>query len=372
MRPRSAHPRRGSFGPRGKWLPLVLVLFLAPLARSAALTAEGSLFVQAGPTLLREDLPSGSVPDWTAQTLAGIRISGAGPAAELAIEALYAHDVVSRSDMLFLEEAWAAWKPVDGFTMRFGRQRLGFGCGFAWSVVDDLDPQPMPFDPHLPRVGLDAFSLSFDFTPLGAPVKVAAEAFAPRTEGGGPLLVVHGINTAFPAGTGASLPRLADCGAAAQVSAFLGGFEIGAAGSIREFAPDPPISIGGWVTVDIAGFVLGAEGAWRNAGGELLVNCNRRAGDFAAVAETRWVAGSDRVWLFGQVSWSRGDLSAAVSTLFSLREASGLADLGLSYTASDALVLSAGVTFYERPDALPEIGPSPYRCAVSASAEYFF
>ena len=289
-------PGRPGSRPRGaRFLPFLVLVLSAPTGL-AALSAEGSLLIQTGPAVLRPDLSPGSVPDWTAQLLASTRITGSGPAAELAIEGLFAHDAVAGAGALFLEEAWAAWKPVDGFAVRLGRQRVGFGCGFAWSVVDDLDPQPMPFEPHNPRVGLDAIRISMDLSPVGAPLQASVEGFAPRGAGAAPFLVVQGASPSLPSGilgAGPSLPGLGDCGAAAQVSAFLGGIEVGAAGSLRELASsDPPFSVGGWATVDIGGFVFGAEGAWRQDGAEWLANCSRRMGDFAAMAEARWIPGA--------------------------------------------------------------------------------
>jgi hypothetical protein len=332
--------------------PAALVLLLFPLAGLNALTAEGSLFVQAGPAFIPEELPDGSVPGWSGQAMLSTRVTGSAPSAGLAMEGLYVHDVVSRVGTLYVEEAWLAWQPFDGLSLRLGRQRLGFGCGFAWSVVDDLDPQPMPFDTHAPRVGLDAARLSVDLSSVGAPVQASVEAFAPRARGAG---------------------RIEDWGAAAQLSAFLGGIEMGAAGSIKEYRPGAPVSLGGWATVDLAGFVFGAEGAWRDEP-ELLVNCNKRLGDFAALAEARWVSEHQRVWLFAEVSWSGSEsgLGAALSALFSLQESSGLADLALSYNASEALVLSVDVAVYEKPLELPEIGPVPWQYSLTLGAEYFF
>ena len=361
---------------KGRRTLAALALLMVPLMGLHALSAEGSLFVQAGPALSPEGLPGGAVPSWSGQAMLSARLSGSAPASGLAIEGLYAHDVAAGLSVLYLEEAWLAWQPFDGLSLRLGRQRLGFGCGFAWSVVDDLDPQPMPFDTHAPRVGLDAARLSVDLSPAGAPVQASVEAFAPRAMTAGPLLVVHDSGSrSVPAAsvTGAVLPEIEDCGAAVQLSAFLGGIEMGAAGSITQYRPGAPVSLGGWATVDLAGFVFGAEGAWRDEP-ELLFNCNKKLGDFAAIAEARWVPEYQRVWLFGQVSWNASEpgLGAALSALFSLRESSGLVDLALSCNASDALVLSVDAAVYQKPLELPEIGPVPWQCSFTLGAEYFF
>ncbi len=346
---------------RRQWLLVfaTIALLIACVQHLGAWEAKGSIFVQAVPGLLVEDPSDGHPSDLGGQIAASSRITEAGPTAELALEALLVHDVAAATDTLYLEEASVAWKPVEIFTMRLGRQRIGFGCGFAWSVVDDLDPQPMPFDPHSPREGLDAIRFSADLAPLGAPLLISTETFAPRQ--------VEGAS-------------LEDCGAAAQVAAFLGGMELGMAGSMQDFSADPPLSLGGWATVDVAGFVFGAEGAWRRAAvdagagthTELLLNCNRRFGDFAVLAEGRWISEVDRVWLFGQLSWSRAELSASLSTLFSVRDASGLVDMSLTYAATEALEISTSVVVYEKPEALPEIGPSSYQGTLALAVEYFY
>lgn len=358
---------------RARELLAALGFFIVPLTGAAALAAEGSLVIQGGPAVSPDGVPDGSVPEWSAQAQLSTRLTGAAPSAAFAFEGCFIHDVVARLDALYLEEAWAAWLPFDGLALRLGRQRLGFGCGFAWSVVDNLDPQPMPFDTHVPRVGLDAVRLSADLSPLGAPVQASVETFAPRAQGAGSLFVVHGSGDGSnPVLAGAGVSQdLQDCGAAAQVSAFLGGIEMGAAGSIKEYRANAPFSFGGWATVDIAGFVFGAEGAWREEL-ELLMNCNKKVGDFVAVAEARWVAEYQRMWLFGQLSWNDPRFGVALSALFTLKEASGLVDLGLSYAASDALVLSLDATLYEKPAELPEIGPVPWRYSLTLGAEYFF
>jgi len=356
---------------RARLLPLVGVL-LAAGAEANALTAEGSLFVEAGPALVADGVPEGSAPEWSGGALASTRIAGAGTNAELAIEGKYLHDAVLRTDAVVLEEAWAAWKPAAGLALRLGRQRIGFGCGLAWSVVDDLDPQPMPFDPHSPRPGLDALRLAADLAAVGAQVQVSLEIFAPRDAGSASLLVIRGGQGTLQPGAVIYPTRLDQLGAAAQLSAFFGGIELGAAGSVGELDVAPPVSVGGWATVDIAGFVFGAEGAWRRQAAEFLLNVNRRMGDFTAMGEARWIPDRDRVWLFGQVSWSRAELGASISALVSVREPCGLVDLGFSCAATDDLVLSLGTTLYEKPGEIPEIGPLPWRCTVALGAEFFF
>ncbi len=360
---------------RWRRVPLLLAFAFAPAADLAGLSAEGSLYIQAGPSKLVDSVPAGSLPDWTGLALLSSRINGSAASAEMALEGALAHDAASRTDALFLEELWASWKPVDGLTLRLGRQRIGFGCGFAWSVVDDLDPQPMPFDPHSPRVGLDALRFSADLAPRGAPIQISLEAFAPRESGAQSLMILNATGREPDALLGkpvAGFPHLDDCGGAAQLSTFLEGIELGVAGALRELGTDRHGSLGGWATIDLAGFVIGTEAAWRQQGAELLLNCNRRLGDFSAVTEARWVPNDDRLWLFGELSWSRAEITAALAALFSVREACGLVDATLSYAAADSLVLSVGATVYEKAQDLPEIGPLPWWYSLCLGAEYFF
>ncbi len=328
-----------------------------------ALDVEGSLFTRAGPGFPPAGVPAETVPGWAGEMQASARVTGEAGPGSLALQGRFLRDFASGGDDLLVEEAWAAWKPLPVLAVKLGRQRIGHGCGIAWSVVDDLDPKPMPFDTHTPREGLDAIRFSADFSPVSIPVQVSAETYVPA---GLPGAVAEDIRAAQGA------PQLHDLGAAAQVSAFLGGVEVGAAGSTQGLERSPPVTLGGWATVDLAGFVLGAEGAWRDRRAQFLANCNRRMGDFAAIAEARWIPVDSQVWLFGQLSWSREDLGASVAGLASLEERSGLVDFSVSYNATESLMITTGATAYERPDLIPEIGPLPWRVALTLSAEYFF
>jgi len=338
------------------------IVALAIAARAASAEAGVALFGSVAADIAAwEDAGSAFFPEgWADPRSASAYLdaraeAGSSDGSRCAIEGRVAVDAASGKASYALRELWAEWRPSDFLMLRLGRQRIGFGSGFAWNPSNDLDPRRDAADPSAPRQGIDSACLRIEAGGgLGFPLSLAAVAVMP----------------------GAGLD-LKDARAGAQLYSCLGPVELMAVASASSLGSlGERWLLGGWGTVGIGPLVLGLEGAWRrlparlspgSGGGPVAeageyaavtATATLRSGDFAAVLEASWdqaslsrdeyraaLASHDAAgWAaallppgsagpfhgLARLSWASGDLSAALGGIIDLGSGAFLAQAELA------------------------------------------
>jgi hypothetical protein len=310
-------------------------------------------------------VPAGTLPPWSGAVKGEARAETEGRS-RCAMEGGIDLDPSTGAIGFRLSELWAEWGAADWASLRLGRQRLGFGSGFAWNPSDDLDPRRDPTDPTASRTGIDALQLRLDAgSAAGFPLSLSAVAVLP------------------PGDPGA---ELADSRLGVQAYAYIGAVELMLVGSLGELSsPGSAWLAGGWATAPLGPFVLGLEGALRrradafrpDAAGSpvasdeafaaLVATATFRKGDWAVVGELGWdeaAYGRDELaamlaspskadWAallaspgsvgplhaLVRVSWAPGDLAASCGAIVDPLAPAFLAMAELAWSADDDSVL---------------------------------
>lgn len=358
--------------PSGLLLRTVATVACALLSTTiAAETAfSGSSRAIASGLLYRDGIPDEFTRDWTALLDSRLRVSGESGKGSFRGELYVACDPFTGDFTFSFDELAAEWRPLSGLSFGAGRARLAFGPCQAFSPANSFWPRD-PFDPLAGKKGLDGLRAGAAFGEL-VPIDVRAEWI-------------------LPSGTG--YPDLADSSALLLASAllpaagFLGQTEVGLASDLREaFTEGRRWSAGGWLSADVAGFVLGCEAAARSAGydaglvpvegGDVewraAFGANRKLGDFLALVEGS-LTGTDGRWMsYALLSWAPEGFNASVQALFDWKAMSARTGIAAAVEVSDEVVFNAQVSWNWRPADWAVPGPLPVVAALSIGAEFFY
>jgi len=357
---------------------------------SASLKLSGSLLNETGYIGFRSEVPDGSTRDWYSQTQATARLSQSGDKARFFAELWTRFDAATGGWDLSLDEAWGEWSPVPFASLRLGRFPLRYGPCVAFNPANSLVAKS-PFDSRANKVGLDGLAL--EMQPLLA------------AKGGQDLpysLVVDAALILPAAAAGSSVADFFDIGESsahgriifyAPDSGVLGTTEVGISGDFRRLgkaAPGGKVPTAGglWLSADLAGFVIGAEGTLRSPGyGELslpgasvssetengygwALSVNRRMGDFFALVEASY-ANPGYGWQgFAQLSRNVDDNAASLSALVDFDTLAARISLDSAWNIGDFLVLHAKAAWNCRPEKWTPQLANEYLAGISL--EYFF
>lgn len=282
------------------------------------LEVSGSILSETGCVGLVDSIPDGAARDWYSATSASARLSREAEQTRFFAALWTQYDGGEGNWELSLDEAWADWRPASFLALRLGRSRLQFGPCVAFNPANALVPKD-GFDSRANKTGLDGFSL--ELQPLllaergrALPYSLTVNAaFVLPRAAGSPAAAVSSSS-----GGADAIPAkpfdLDESGAVGRASLILPGLgligltELGVSGDFRRIggaAPGGkiPVAGGAWLSTDVAGFVLGAEGTVRTPDFGTLSECgsvapavpaddneygyafslNRRKGDWFAV-----------------------------------------------------------------------------------------
>jgi len=357
----------------------------------ASLKLSGSLLNETGYIGFRSDIPDGSTRDWYSQTQATARLSQGGDKARFSAELWTRFDAATGGWDLSLDEAWGEWSPLSFASLRLGRFPLRYGPCVAFNPANSLVIKS-PFDSRANKVGLDGLAL--EMQPLLA------------TKGGRDLsysLVMDAAlllpSAAAGLSPGASLFDIGESSAHGRItfyapeSGVLGATEVGVSGDFRRLggaAPGGKMSIasGLWLSADLAGFVIGAEGTLRSPGYEELslpgasvssetengygwaLSLNRRMGDFLAIVEASYAIPGYGWQGFAQLSRNVDDNAASLSALVDFDTLAARIALDSAWNIGDFLVLHAKAAWNYRPEKWTVPLANEYLAGLSL--EYFF
>ncbi len=327
-------------------------------------TLSGSLRCASGYVSYRDGIPDTATRDWYGLSTASARLSQHGERTGFHTELWTQFDAATGSWAISLDEAWAELRPAPFLDLRLGRSPLLFGPCIAFSPANGFVARDS-FDARAGKVGLDGVSMEL------RPLAMGGEQDD---------LVSVLVNTAFilPGGSTDSPAAydIDESSAHARLTLYApaigiaGTTELGVSGDARRLggtAPEGeiPVSAGAWLSADIAGFVLGAEGGIRSrsyeelsalgatappetttgAEGEpqyrLALSLNRRLGDFFAIVETEYNHTGGFWRGFAQLSWATGDFNATAAGLMDFETCAARTALDFAWNASDFLVLRA-------------------------------
>lgn len=382
---------------------VILFLALAPLAAFAGdgkVSFAGSIKNESGFLSFHEaapyTVPDAASSDWYSRTSARAAVSGESETTAFRAEAWSAFDHAGGTWSISLDEAWGEWKPHRSFSARLGRARLAFGPCLAFSPANSFTTKDV-FDDRANKAGLDGITAKF--IPLAAfglydsPVAISVDA-----------------SLFLPSGPLAAMPTapadLDESNAFARLALYLPGAgilgptEIGLCGDARRIGVGNgssessteglrPCAAGAWLSMDVAGFVVGAEGAVRtpeydssaatnttvSAGtddveAECAFGVNRKIGDLFCVVEADYSTVKSEWTAFARIAWTGDDLDLSFSAMTDASTGSTRAGFEADYTASDSLVIGfAGTGNYlpEKWDYFLHVG-----LTAGASLEFFF
>lgn len=152
------------------------------------------------------------------------------------------NDSASKTSSVALDQAYLSFGVWGPLSVKAGRQRLGFGAGYLWNPVNDLDVKKDVYNPSKYTQGIDALALKLDAGNLtGLQSSLQLQMIPPSETSGRP-------------------EDISRSALAAQLYMLTGAFELGAAASMRKISASSSTShIGFYSTVDVMGSVLGAE-----------------------------------------------------------------------------------------------------------------
>jgi hypothetical protein len=356
----------------------------------AALKLSGSLLNETGYIGFRSDIPDGSTRDWYSQTSATARLSQSGDKTRFFAALWTRFDAATGGWDLSLDEAWGEWSPASFASLRIGRFPLRYGPCVAFNPANSLVAKS-PFDSRANKVGLDGLAL--EMQPLLA------------AKGGQDIPCSLVVNAALllpsdVAGSSAACPfDIEESSAHGRITFYapgvgiLGATEVGISGDFRRLggvAPEGkmPMAGGLWLSADLVGFVIGAEGTLRSPGyGELslpgasvssetengygwALSVNRRMGDFFALVEASY-ANPGYGWQgFAQLSRNVDDNTASLSALVDFDTLAARLALDSAWNIGDFLVLHVKAAWNYRPEKWTPQLANEYLAGLSL--EYFF
>ncbi|OGS23159.1 MAG: hypothetical protein A2252_02800 [Elusimicrobia bacterium RIFOXYA2_FULL_39_19] len=165
---------------------------------------------------------------------------------KITIDARARYDSMLEKSEGLLDQAYIILEPADYLKFKLGRQKIGFGVGYLWNPVNDLDIKKDAYNPEKYSQGIDVLRFTHDFTSfLDRPFSFNFE-FIPPTE-------TQEINNLQYARTGAQFYLLTN------------DIELGLLGSYKKNLNYSDNSlIGVYTSVDIGGMILGMEYAQAN------------------------------------------------------------------------------------------------------------
>jgi len=310
--------------------------------------------------------------DWYARsgaTLGFARDEGAGACAA---RLRTTFDAATGTWALSLDEAWMALRPLPLLEARLGRFAIAYGPCLAFNPANFLATKNA-LDPRSAARGLDGLSLGVRPIPLGG-------------EGGSPPLATLLGALVLPSPVSPNLLIVGDPLADLEVSSLhgrmtivlpawglLGETELGIAGDLRDLgrawrggAVDAgQWDAGTWLSADLGGFVLGAEGGSDSAGLAWALSLNRGFGDWLALAElSRTESPGDwKAFLRLSRSLDRGALS--LSSLVDFESLAARSVLEASLDIGDSFVLRASLTWNRLPEKWEPALPATWAAAVA-------
>lgn len=356
----------------------------------ASIRLSGSLLSEAGYIGFRNGIPDGSTRDWYSQASVTARLSQSGEKARFSAELWTRFDAAAGGWDFSLDEAWGEWSPASFASLRLGRFPLQYGPCVAFNPANSLAAKD-PFDSRAGKVGLDGLALAMQ------PLRAAPGGREP------PCSLVVNVALLLPSdAAGSAAEGLFDIGETsahgritfyAPCSGILGATEVGVSGDFRRLggaAPGGEIPMAGglWLSAELAGFVIGAEGTLRSPGYAELslpgaaasseteigygwaLSANRRMGDFIALAEASYAIHGNGWRGFAQLSRNAGDGSASLSALVDFDTLAARIAFGSSLNIGDFLVLRAKAAWNWRPEKwTPQLASG---WLAGLSLEYFF
>ena len=338
-----------------------------------------SILNQAGYISLRPDIPDGETRDWYALSSANASIAQTSGNGGFSAEVWTQYDAASDTWELSLDEAWGEWKPVNGLALRLGRSRIAYGTCVAFNPANSLALKDS-FDSRAARVGFDGLSIELSPTihPGNTHVPVAMSIVTALIL---PSETWSSITGDDASGANGKFEDIGKSGAHGRLSVFapgtgfFGPIEIGASCDIRRLdGTTTPSgnerSAGLWLSMDLGGFVLGAEGALRTDEGGCAFSLNRRSGKWLAILEGAWGSANGSWQTFARVSHGGDDSSAAFSALFDFETQAARASIEASRNVNDNLVARVEAAWNHLPDRwTPEL---PAVFTAGMALEYFF
>lgn len=359
---------------------------------------SGSIRNDTGYIAMRDAIPDAAARDWYSVASAYGTIAADSDESRFRAKLWTSYDEVAGTWQLSLDEVWYEWNCQGLLTVRGGRIPVQFGPCVAFTPANSFVDRDC-FDERAGKVGLDGMTI--ELRPLIAArdcpfyLSVSGTAILPGSSGNLSKLAD---------------PDLAETSALALVkltlpeSGIFGQTEIGLTGDTRrigvtESAGDDketldsikPCTAGGWISADVAGFVIGVEGAVRSPGyekavragysgatganadkseGEFAASVNRKEGDFFALAEARY-SGSENEWLgFGRLSWTKDDVGISASGLIDFDTFAARTAFEATWNASDFLAISLKATWNHLPEKWDDPLPSDFSGGMAL--EYFF
>lgn len=353
-------PRRPSQAPIAAFLFLGLSL---PAGASPALS--GSTAVELGGLALRSDLPSELVSDWYCLNSATLRLALAEGDAKFFGELRGSHDARSGGFELELSEAWYEWRwrpclradegAGPGLGFRAGRSPLAFGPCLAFGPANPYVAKDA-FDARGADLGLDGLFLEL-LAPFGPASREALPSLALRAAY---LLPTPTLLSRLGATSPAAAPDLLDGKLHGSLLLFapgrgaFGAWELGAAADLLELRPGgigADWSAGSWISTELGGFVLGAEGALRGEDWGGALTANRRMGDYFALLEADYESAGAAWRLFARLTRAAEETELSLSVLADPVAWEARSALEASWSATDSLVFSARLGWNSAPAA---------------------
>jgi hypothetical protein len=242
---------------------------------------------------------------------------------------------------------------VTELEMRLGRSLLSFGPCLAFAPANPYRPKDA-FDPRASQLGLDGLFLRL-VLPLVSGGRASAPAVEIRTAF---LLPSPGFLPVVELPTAEWPPDLGDSSVHGRLGLFVPGdspfgtIELGLSGDLHRVAVEggEEWDAGVWFVSELAGFVLGAEGAIRSSGYGYAFSLNRRLGDFFALAEAGH-EDADGAWrIFGRLSWAREDYELSLSALVDSETLATRAALSAARNFGEAFELGATLGWNRLPE----------------------
>lgn len=161
----------------------------------------------------------------------------------MVIDARGRYDMATKKSLFYLDQAYIGMEGADIFKFRFGRQRIGFGTGYLWNPVNDLDIKKDVYELSRYTRGVDGIKAVLDLTGrIAFPLNYSFEVLPPESTDGE--------------------TRLSGSKFGAQFYTLLSGIEFGLAASYKkEHGKERDALLGVYSSVDAGGFIIGCEAA---------------------------------------------------------------------------------------------------------------
>lgn len=344
--------------------PRAVLFFLAALgspllaAQESDFDISGSIRNETGYIGLPAGLPAGAANDWFSTTSATLRLGRTNGPDRFYSQAWTGYDAAADNWEISLDEAWFELRRTDWLGLRMGRSRIQYGPCVAFNPANSLVAKDT-FDDRAAKVGFDGA-----FVELRPSLPADGGRYDSWSLSINAAFLLPSSGTAVAKGAGAEASGTEDSTAHGRITLYLPGkgilgpTELGVSGDFRRLgrlSPEGriPAATGFWLSGDIAGLVIGAEGTVRTAGYDALsnggglaeyggaVSVNRKAGNFFALLEAQYESKSDRILGFARISRNVEDSDIAVSSLIDFASGAARSALEASWNASDFLVLGA-------------------------------